>query len=161
MGILLRVLVPTDVAVLALKVDEKAHTPLSLAFFLDDVIPDQSLFQSSGSVRVFSGSYMRESFTNDIKNTYTTTNNVTYNLKQISDVYVSSNLYFMLAKWRDLPPNFPSPRPHPNGLLLARHHCPSCQQIVIDWCDWRQHGESQRLEEFSLQNLWHQQKQER
>lgn len=27
-----------------------------MAFFLDDVIPDQSLFQSSGSVRFFSGS---------------------------------------------------------------------------------------------------------
>lgn len=55
------VLAPIEVVVLALKVNEMAHTPLSLAFFLDDVIPDQSLFQSSGSVRVFSGSYVRES----------------------------------------------------------------------------------------------------
>lgn len=61
MGILLGVLAPIKVAILALKVNEMAHTPLSLAFFLDDVIPDQSLFQSSGSVRVFSGSFMRES----------------------------------------------------------------------------------------------------
>lgn len=30
--------------------DQKAHTPLSLDFFLDEAIPDQSLFQSSGSV---------------------------------------------------------------------------------------------------------------
>jgi len=47
--------------------DLRAHTPLSLAFFLD-AVPDQSLFQSSGSAGAFSGAYMRQSTICEILN---------------------------------------------------------------------------------------------
>lgn len=99
------------------------HTALSVAFFLDDVIPDKSLFQSSGSVRFFSGSYTtRASNFSDMKL-------YLKKFKQLSLRYMS--WYYDTI----LPPNFPSPRHHPSGLLQALHHCLSLQVMVIVWHD--------------------------